>query len=70
MHSRISRHVLLRGVYLVPGGVPGPEGGVPGPEGGVPGPRGVYLVPGGCTWPGGGVDLHHPPPRGQNHRRL
>ena len=53
------------GVYLVPGGVPGPRqctwsGGVPGPRqctwsGGVPGPRGctwswgVYLVPGVCV---------------------
>ena len=38
---------LVRGVYLVPGGVPGPGGGVPGPGG-------VYLVPGGCTWSRGG----------------
>ena len=55
--------VLVQGVYLVLGGVPGPGGctwsggvGVPG-LGGVPGPEGctwswgVYLVPGGgCTW--------------------
>ena len=40
------------GVYLVPGGVPGPQEGVflvPGE---------VYLVPGVCTWSG------TPPPRG------
>ena len=40
MHSSRMRTVRsssrISGVYLVPGGVPGP--------------RGVYLVPGGCTW--------------------
>ena len=48
---------LVRRVYLVPGGVPGPRGvylvlgGVSGP-GGVPG-QGVYLVLGGVPGPGG-----------------
>ena len=41
----------LGGVYLVPGGVPGP--------GGCTCSRGVYLVLGGCTWSGGA-----PGPRG------
>ena len=58
----------LGGVYLVPGGVPGPggvcSGGCTWSQGGylvpwgVPGPKGVYLVlggvpgSGGCTWSG------------------
>ena len=52
--------VVVRGVYLVWGGVPGPggctwfPGGVPGPGGVVPGPMGVGVSgPGGCTWSGG-----------------
>ena len=44
---------LVRGVYLILGGVPG-RGGVPGP-GGVYLVPGVYLILGGCTWSLGGV---------------
>ena len=40
------------GVYLFPGGVPGP--------------RGVYLVPGGVPGPGGYLPMYSP--RGQTHR--
>ena len=56
---------MARGVYLVPGGVPGLEGctwswgvylvlgGCTWSRGGVPGPGGVYLVPGGVPGPRG-----------------
>ena len=48
-----SRGCLLRGVYLVPGGAPGPGGCVPG-LGRVSAPRGVSGL-GECTWSWGCV---------------
>ena len=54
---------LILGVYLVPGGVPGP-GGCTWFLGGVPGPRGLP-GPGGCTW---GVYLPRYFPCGQNDK--
>ena len=48
-----SRRVPGPGVYLVPGGVPGPRGGVPDPGvGGVYLPRGDVPAWEGCTCPG------------------
>ena len=46
-------HSMLctRGVYLIPGGVPGP-GGWTWSRGVYLVPGEVYLVPGGCTWSG------------------
>ena len=55
-------------MYLVPGGVSGPEGGVPGPggctwsQGGAPGPGWWCTWSWGCTWSRGRGYLQRTPP--------